>query len=635
MATKKKAATARASTTWKRAARPDAIDIRDRWFMPNVGVAPKPTMFPEFPLPVKNQQQTNACTGFALSLVVEHVLRKARREGEPQISPYMLYSMARRYDEFPGATGDEGSSLRGALKGWFKHGACRFDLFPEIDMPPAADHIENDWWYDAVRRPLGAYYRVKPAQITDMHAALNEVGILYVSCGCHSGWDEGLDVKPMKKRPTSFDDIWTIPVQPGEAAHGGHAFAIVGYNARGFVIQNSWGTEWGSHGYGLLTYDDWVKNAMDCWVAQMGVVTQDHKDLARSSTLRRDARTGRVSLAQSEVLRNREISPFVLNMGNNGMLSSSGQFRTTPDDVRAIAGLQLDRARQEWKLETGTIDVCIFAHGGLVGETTAADIAGQWIPTLYDKKIFPIFLMWETDFISTLSNMIADAVKGMPPRAGGFGEALERWWNERLERTLARPGTAMWGQMKSNAELISQYRPDAKPEDQAGAVLLFQSFLQQAKNKKVRLHFIGHSAGAIVGSWMIPRLAEVGMPFESVSFLAPAVRLDTFKAQMLPLLKSGAVARYQQFSLTDRAEEDDPTCGPYRRSLLYLLRQSFEGGSTTPILGMERDVRPAAAKWPRTTLHFAPGPTSAASTHGGFDNDALTAQQVLKFILGR
>jgi hypothetical protein len=37
----------------------------------------------------------------------------------------MLYSMARRYDEFPGdADADTGSSLRGAMKGWYKHGVC-------------------------------------------------------------------------------------------------------------------------------------------------------------------------------------------------------------------------------------------------------------------------------------------------------------------------------------------------------------------------------------------------------------------------------------------------------------------------------------------------------------------------------
>ncbi len=44
--------------------------------------------------------------------------------------------------------------------------------------------------------------------------------------------------------------------------------------------------------------------------------------------------------------------------------------------------------------------------------------------------------------------------------------------------------------------------------------------------------------------------------------------------------------RYQQFHLSEKAEEDDPTCSPYRRSLLYLVSESFEHGVQTPILGM-------------------------------------------------
>lgn len=615
---------------WKLCARPDAIDFRDRLFAPAISMCPATTLFPKVALAIKNQGDTNACTGFALSAVVEHALRLSKRELEPAISPYMLYSMARRYDEFPGSVADEGSSLRGALKGWFKHGACALELFPELEMPPAAPTIDQDWWYDAVRRPLGAYYRITPTQITDMHAALNETGILYVSCGCHAGWDQGMQQPTMAERPSSFDEVWTIPIEPGWAAHAGHAFVLVGYNERGFLMQNSWGPEWGSHGYAVLTYDDWLKNAMDCWVVQLGVVTQDHRELARTATLRLNAR-GRVALAQSEVLRNRELAPFIINMGNNGALSNSGDFRTTPDDVRAIADIQLSRAREAWGLQDDAIDVCLYAHGGLVSERAAAVIASQWIPMLYDRHIFPVFLMWETGFIETLSAMISDAVGGVAKISGG----LERWWNQRLERVLARPGTAVWGEMKENADRMSLYREGVPDDRQAGAVLLWQHFSKAVANKKVRMHFIGHSAGAIAGTYMIQRLAEQGMGFESVSFLAPAVRLDTFEQRVLPLLQSGQVKRYQQFSLTDRAEEDDPTCGPYRRSLLYLVRESFEGGAPTPILGMERDVRGPAKAWPNTTLVFAPGPASAASTHGAFDNDPLTAERVLKFILGR
>ncbi|MBV5325085.1 MAG: hypothetical protein J0626_07375, partial [Rhodospirillaceae bacterium] len=90
-------------------------------------------------LTVKHQEDTSACTGFALSTVVEYLLRKSEREPRPAISPFMLYSMARRYDEFPGSVDDTGSSLRGALKGWFKHGACAQELFPALAMPAAAN----------------------------------------------------------------------------------------------------------------------------------------------------------------------------------------------------------------------------------------------------------------------------------------------------------------------------------------------------------------------------------------------------------------------------------------------------------------------------------------------------------------
>jgi hypothetical protein len=93
------------------------------------------------------------------------------------------------------------------------------------------------------------------------------------------------------------------------------------------------------------------------------------------------------------------------------------------------------------------------------------------------------------------------------------------------------------------------------------------------------------------------------------------------------------VRRYQQFHLSERAEQQDHTCGPYRRSLLYLVSESFEGGSTTPILGMQRffDAMPTL---PNTTAWVSPGPVSASTTHGGFDDDPGTRGQVVKFIRG-
>jgi hypothetical protein len=621
----------------RRTAKPDAFDERDLLFRPNISVTPRAEMIPPTALIVKHQEETSACTGFALSTVIEYLLAKSGREPRPAISPFMLYSMARRYDEFPGSVADTGSSLRGALKGWFKHGACAQALFPTISMPPATNNKEEDWWLDAVKRPLGAYYRVDTRSLVEMHAALNEVGILCASAGCHAGWDAGHGMSPGKAEATPVSlPFWVIPSDERDTAVEGHAFVIVGYTENGFLVQNSWGEEWGTYGLAVLTYDDWMRNAMDCWVVQLGVVTQEHEKISNSISLR--TQRDKVVLAAGKVLRDRELSPFIVNVGNNGKLSNSGAFRTTADDLRAIVEVHMSTARERWGLKDKPLDVCVYAHGGLVGENDAAEAAAEWIPLLYEKQIFPIFLMWETDFISTVKDIIKDAADKVPRTVGGIGDRLERWWNERLERWLARPGTVIWGEMKQNARAMSIPLPKGSNAEIPAMLLLYEFFRKHIGDNAARLHIVGHSAGAIVASHFIDQLAEMGAEVESLSLLAPAVRLDTFQQLVVPHLKS-KVKRYQQFHLSDRAEEDDPTCGPYRRSLLYLVSESFEGGTTTPLLGMDRYFRDSGI--PCDALHISPegsglsssgDPPVASSTHGGFDNDKGTQQQVTTFI---
>src|SRR6185295_7627813 len=112
---------------------PDRLDLRDRLYMPPVAVVPGLELDPKTNIPVLNQGQTNACTGFALASVVYQLQRSAKRKHlDCCVSPFMLYSMARRYDEFPGDPNvDTGSSLRGAMKAWYKHGACSDKLWTD------------------------------------------------------------------------------------------------------------------------------------------------------------------------------------------------------------------------------------------------------------------------------------------------------------------------------------------------------------------------------------------------------------------------------------------------------------------------------------------------------------------------
>lgn len=588
---------------------PDRLDLRDRPYLPAVALAPPPSLRLSPRPPSMDQGDTSACTGFALAAVVDHLLRRSGRAKDSGVSPWMLYSMARRYDEFPGVAEDAGSSLRGALKGWFKHGACSAALWKGLDMPRTRDAAGEDWWLDAVNRPLGAYYRVDTRSVTDMHVALNEVGTLYASALTHAGWFE-VDAKSA-----------TIPLKARKASDGGHAFAIVGYDRAGFLVRNSWGREWGDGGYATLTYEDWLENAMDCWVAQLGVVTDEHRRVAAQATP-----SGEAVLSPDRVLQNHQLAPYVIDMENNGQLSRSGSFRTSPEDVRALAHEYLDAARRQWKVAVGKpIDIAVYAHGGLTSETEAAATFARWMPALYEAHKFPVFLMWESDLWSTLANAFADTARAPP--AGGPLESLSRWWNERLEGLLAPAGTALWGEMKENAAGISSGAT-------SGGRRFFDALRASpvAQKHPLRLHLVGHSAGSVALAFLVDRLAAQEWEFESLTFLAPAITVERFTERVAPWLASGHVKRYRHYQLSDAAELADPTTRPllgYGRSLLYLVSRSFEGHGEAPILGMERHFPAALAKRPNVRVVTAPAAEAAVTTHGGFDDDGATIRSVI------
>ena len=624
MATTRRRATTRRKAAARRSTRvknivPDAPDFRDRLYMAPVHSRPPAQLGPRKSLPVLNQADTNACTGFALASVVHWL----GQDGAPpeQVSPYMLYSMARRYDEFRGSAADTGSSLRGALKGWHKHGACRGKLWPALQMPKVPIDPTTDWWIDAVRRPLGAYYRLEPQMIADMHVALDEVGILYASAVCHSGWDEGDAAKG--KAPK----YWEIPRRTAQAADGGHAFVIIGYDERGFLIQNSWGDRWGSRGLARLTYQDWRDNAMDCWVVQMGVLTALHLALANAPTLRLSSKN-KVELASEERLRNHELAPFIVDMENDGALSTSGDFRTSAGDVKALVSTYLDRARSDWGLgPNDPVDIAVYAHGGLVSEKGAADAAACWIPALYENHIFPVFLMWETDLFKTLENIAKELLLGEPRRTAG----LQRWWNERIEKLFAGPGTAVWNEIKENAALITG-------SAQGGGMILYKAATESPafNPRRDRLHLVGHSAGSVVHAHLVDALAPRGWKFHTVNFMAPAARVDLFKEKLLPHIRSRKVLQYNQWHLSDTLERADSTCRAilgYGRSLLYLVSQACEGGAPTPLVGMEtafEEIRQLHLG--NVKAYTAQCADSAASTHGAFDDDDVTVKSVIRRI---
>src|SRR5882672_8660815 len=171
-------------------ARPDTLDFRDRMFEPTLIEVPTSRPLEQYrkaKVPVLDQGDQGACTGFGLATVIHYLLRTRRVVPDRKIvSPWMIYDMARRYDEWPGET-YEGSSARGAMKGWHKHGVCSADNWPKGARMTEEYRAR---FADALRRPLGAYLRVNHKDIVAMHSAISEVGVLYVTSSVHDGWDD-------------------------------------------------------------------------------------------------------------------------------------------------------------------------------------------------------------------------------------------------------------------------------------------------------------------------------------------------------------------------------------------------------------------------------------------------------------
>ena len=153
-------------------ARPDRLDLRDRKFVPRV--ASLPERFPDTRWAaqiadyvraghVLDQGSEGACTGFGLAAVVNYLYWRATGR-TTIVSPRMLYHLAQFYDEWRGED-YTGSSCRGALKGWHKHGVCLRKFWPyTVDAQGTAPHFEAPlpgWETDA---PRAAALKLSPAR---------------------------------------------------------------------------------------------------------------------------------------------------------------------------------------------------------------------------------------------------------------------------------------------------------------------------------------------------------------------------------------------------------------------------------------------------------------------------------------
>jgi len=615
---------------------PDRIDIRDWFYRPQLSPLPDQLVHCGEVPRILDQGEEGACTGFALAAVVNYLLRV--RGVRRSVSPRMLYEMARRYDEWPGEK-YEGSSARGAMKGWIRHGVCTEKSWPiKLD---GAGNFSPAVAREAMGTPGGAYYRVAHRQVRDVHAALAEVGAVYCTLMVHDGWDEP---GPAKVRIVEGRKNLSLPViQRKGRASSGHAVAIVGYTREGFIIQNSWGEDWGEGGFALLPYEDYLLHSTDVWAAQLGVPVEADLWIQGGAA---DTTSGLHRAAEAVPLN--EIRPYVVDIGNNGYLSNSGNYWTTEQDLERLFNDLIPKCTRGWSKRR----VMLYLHGGLNSESAVAQRIVSFRDVLLENEIYPVHIMWESGAWESLRSMIEDLFKGEEARAAGIADWLKKLReglvearDRTFELTAAAPGTALWSEMKENARLASETGRAMELLVRHACAALDD--LTAAVRESWQLHLVAHSAGSIFAAHALPHLKKLGVSFKSVQFMAPAITTGLFRDLMLPSIDDHTCPLPSLYLLSDEAERND-TVGPYGKSLLYLVSNAFEGKRETPLLGMEHfietDNRLKALFGGTVDGHPAmvvagrsgdPAATSSSKTHGGFDNDADTMNSVLRRILGQ
>ncbi|WP_299296524.1 C1 family peptidase [uncultured Tateyamaria sp.] len=630
-------------------ARPDRMDFRDREY--RARLVSQPAQYPsnremhrffrqyadgEM---ILDQGSEGACTGYGLAAVVNYLnwikwlkghhdagldLAAENLPNRPAcVSAWMLYSVAQLYDEWEGED-YSGSSCRGAMKGWHKHGVCSDALW----ATSTANAVPNaEWLRDAASNPLGAYYRVNAMSITDMQSAIYEVGAIYCSAKVHAGWN--FDTMTATPETQNFDYAdpdggaarrMSLPVMPVSGDRtGGHAFCIVGYTDQGFIVQNSWGGAWAKSwgaaqtpianavgGFALMTYEDWVINGHDAWVAALAapvrVSNLDQVTPARS----RHSLLEKMSLTGAQRKLELGIDPDAprpwseqkayehsIVMGNNGKLVRRRvDMKDGPTELRTTIGGILEASAGR--------DVVIYAHGGLNSEEVAikrAQVLGPWFEA---NNITPIFVIWRTGFIEAVANIGEDMLDqyraeqeriertGLVNIAAAARRKLNKSFDIAFEAIAEKVlGKAVWSQIKQNAEAACQVN---SAEGITGGMRILANVIRDVQKKvdnPVRIHLLGHSAGAIILGHFAQDLARFS-PIGSLGLLAPACTLSFANRMFKPLVETGSLPRDKFYVVNlSRSNERADRVGLYHKSLLYLVSRALESPRKSPLLGLD------------------------------------------------
>lgn len=591
-------------------ARRDMPDIRDRMYEPALVQLASEVDNRSFGN-VVDQKTEGSCTGHGLAAVID-ILYAQDEQGTFKSSRRMLYEMAKRHDKWPGQD-YEGSSCRGAIRGWKNMGVCSETDWPYVEGKP--DDLTVKRGKAARHNTLGAYYRIRP-EIADYHAAINEAGAIFVSARVHDGW---IDLKGSRSK--------LAEIEPGGEPRGGHAFAIVGYNASGFIVQNSWGKSWGSSGFALWPYLDWIENISDGWVFRRALPTPQIFGRRAKSAFVNEAEANKLAPRRNDIL-----GHFV--HFDNGKYEETGTYWSNAKYIEETADFLAKRVNDE---DGGYKHLLIYAHGGLNDPKASANRVAELKDGFKRNGIYPFHIMYDTGLVKEVTDAVKRAFGASDDKTKGFvdwiSDKITDVTDNVIEDLVRSPVTPVWDEMKRDARI---------PFETGDGIHTISTFAAALKDTGVQIHLAGHSTGAVLLGHLLSALDGLEQPdiIKSCSLMAPACTVDFYSEKYKPRLGKGDASltrlpKLNIYNLDEDLEVDDNVVYAYRKSLLCLVSRAFERVPEKKILGMKAYSKRLKAKG-LSFYYSEEGKTKTtnSTSHGGFDNDPNTMNHIMKTILG-
>jgi len=218
----------------------DLPDSRDYIYEPIASVTPSTVDLRSYSTPIENQGPLGSCTGNAIAEAIEYLNRKNNKSTE--VSRLFIYYYERLIEGT--VSYDSGAYIRDGIRATYTYGASLESLWPynitRFKQAPSPAAVS-----DGLRRKVTLYERA-----LDFSACINALSNGYPVT-------VGFDVySSFESTTVARTGIMPYPNVRTEQLLGGHAVLLVGYNnsTQQFIAKNSWGSNWGDHGYFYMPY---------------------------------------------------------------------------------------------------------------------------------------------------------------------------------------------------------------------------------------------------------------------------------------------------------------------------------------------------------------------------------------------